>query len=107
MATKLRERKIGSQQPLDRLATSLKRCRDDLLQGDTGMSPDQFGKCVSKALKDEHDKFRHRHQHRDKRSTCKCFFKTLWICLLVFLAFCLIAVGYKPVAFQVHKVYSY
>jgi hypothetical protein len=59
----------------------------------------QFEKCVDSALKEEFPDYR-----KARGSRCGCVLKVAWLCWLGFLAFCLVAVGFKPVAFYVHKV---
>lgn len=91
----------------DQLSCDLRKCREELLfphEGATASTDDQFFTGVSTALMEElGEKY---HTSKATRGRCKCssFFKILWICLMLLLAFGLIAAGFKPVAFLVHKV---
>lgn len=91
--------------PSDHFFEDLNRCRSE-----SEFLQDQFTECVLKALRKEkvQDVNQHTSVTNAKPVETKCFkgFKVLWILLLCFLAFCLIAAGFKPVAFHLHKVSS-
>lgn len=77
------------------LSDDLKSYKESLLPE---LSHEQFQKCVDIVLKEE---FPH---HNRKSLNCCCVLKVMWLCWLFFLAFCLVAAGFKPVAFFMHKV---
>ena len=107
MTEKLRLR-VSRDQPLGE--TALDQFSDDLCQCKDGAKfvQQEFAECVSRALQMEKlQSVSHRiRRSKAKRVEGRCckVFKVLWILLLCFLAFCLLAAGFKPVAFHVHKV---
>lgn len=89
----------GKRTELDQLTDDIICCKDEYLS-QFRSDEELFSQCVTEALKNEKLT-----AAPTKRSNCSSkVFKFLWIFILFLLGFCLVAVGFKPVTFLIHKV---
>ena len=108
------EESFGGSDVCNELFSDLLKCKDDCTSlyrnNNNANCEDLFLHCVFKVLEDEQlcydDKFAATTANK-KWQWCSIAFKVFWICLLLALGFGLVAVGFKPVAFAVHKVLHY
>jgi len=87
--------------PVDYLKQAVKDYREELRS--KGFSEAKFTSCLSGTVENLDRTFSVEPKQKAKCS-CSCFFKSMWLLLLVILAFALLVAGYRPLSFWVHKV---
>ena len=101
---KTRESEHSEDNAINCFFNDLDKCEKETVrshESGTGMSEEEFVHCVFMAMD-----VQYRASKPKGMSKCSKVLKTMWLCWLIFLAFCLLAAGYQPVSFHVHKVIS-
>lgn len=78
----------------NKLSETVRNCKKDY---ESRLSNEEFLSCVTNAVNFTSDT-------SISNSRCSCFFKVIWLCFITLLAFGLLASGFKPIAFLIHKV---